>query len=866
MHLTNLFKHWTYQVFSPGTVLRDKYEAFKSLLNADKKAHELMAELEEIYHSNAKVDFKVIENKYDAFAKCVGSIIEDLGRMSPSRYLDLKDYFKKFDFYIKFMLAPPAFKFSPPFTLPLNEIPLDNAVMSGNKALNLAMAAQKLALPIPKGFVITTHAFYYFIEFNNLRKFIDDILVKIDVDTIASIDNAADQLTKKIMDAQIPPDIEEAIFQTMDSIEWDNGSDIRLALRSSAVAEDSESSFAGQYRTVLNVGKEGVLNAYKTVIASKYCASALFYRISYGLSDIETPMAVLVLEMIDAEASGIIYTRELENSNSSCMQIHSIWGLGESLVGGEQSADTITVRLQEQQTPRIIKKTPGIQATQMVFSKDRGTEIVPIPIKKQALPSLEEQNALKLAEWGIKLEKFFTEAQDIEWCKDQQGRLFLLQSRPLKKEEKSREPVDCLFDDVSNPILVSGGEMACSGIGAGKVFNVERESDLEKIPQGAVLVARNASPHYVKVIDKLSAVVTDIGSKAGHFSSVAREFGVPTLVNTGNGTEILPHGKEVTVYSDDRTVYSGIVQSMVDSPCARRDLMATSPFMRKLKYIMSFISPLKLIDPHDPCFVSHGVRSLHDIIRFAHEMAMREMFLLGEKRVRKIGGSKKLISDIPMLLYVLDVGGGLRKAPDNKELTNKKTDNKKTVEMADLESIPMMAVLNGLQHPGIHWSDFTHFNWAEYDKIAMSGGIISAESAMLASYAVISHDYLNLNLKFGYHFVILDVICGDQAENNYIQFRFSGGGDDMTKRMLRADFLKGILDRLGFKVSMRSDLIDAELKGEQKKIIMQKLDMIGRLLGATRLMDMYLKDSDMVSKYVEEFFNGRYHFASVTSE
>ena len=857
MHLSNLFKHWTYQVFSPGTVLRDKYEAFKSLLNADKKAHELMAELEEIYHSNAKVDFKVIENKYDAFAKCVGSIIEYLGRMSPSRYLDLKDYFKKFDFYIKFMLAPPAFKFSPPFTLPLNEIPLDNAVMSGNKALNLAMAAQKLALPIPKGFVITTHAFYYFIEFNNLRKVIDDILIKIDIAAIAALDNFASQLIDKIMCAQVPPDIAESIFQSLEAIEWDNEENIRLALRSSAVAEDSQSSFAGQYRTVLNVGKDSVLNAYKTVIASKYSASALFYRISYGLSDIETPMAVLALEMINADASGIIYTRDLENTHSNRMQIHSIWGLGESLVGGEQSADTITVSRQKKQPPRIIEKKIRIQATQMVFSKNRGTEIVPLPEKKQALPSLDDQNVLELAEWGIKLEKFFIKAQDIEWCKDQRGRLFLLQSRPLKEEEEekkeNKQPVDCRFDDVANPILVSGGEMACSGIGAGKVFNVERESDLEKIPKNAVLVARNASPHYVKVIDKLSAVVTNIGSKAGHFSSVAREFGVPTLVNTGNATVNLQHGKEVTVYADDKTVYSGIVQAMVDSPCARRDLISTSPFMRKLKYIMSFISPLKLIDPQDPSFVSHGVRSLHDIVRFAHEMAMREMFLLGEKRLRKIGGSKKLISEIPMLLYVLDVGGGLRKNPGNQ----------KTVEISNLTSVPMKAVLNGLQHPGIHWSDFTHFNWAEYDKIAMSGGIISAESAMLASYAVISHDYLNLNLKFGYHFVILDVICSDQVENNYIQFRFSGGGDDMTKRMLRADFLKGILNRLGFIISMKSDLIDAELKGEQKKIIMQKLDMIGRLLGATRLMDMYLKDSDMVAKYVEEFLNGRYHFATV---
>ena len=134
---------------------------------------------------------------------------------------------------------------------------------------------------------------------------------------------------------------------------------------------------------------------------------------------------------------------------------------------------------------------------------------------------------------------------------------------------------------------------------------------------------------------------------------------------------------------------------------------------------------------------------------------------------------------------------------------------------------------------------------------------------MFASYAILSRDYLNLNLRFGYHFVILDVTCGDIPEDNYILFRFSGGGDDIAKRMLRADFLNGILDRLGFKVDMKIDLVDGELKGGEKKSIEQTLDIIGRLLGATRLMDMYLKDSSMVESYVEEFMNGRYHFATV---
>ncbi|MBE9572547.1 MAG: PEP/pyruvate-binding domain-containing protein, partial [Proteobacteria bacterium] len=433
MLITNLFKHWTYQVFAPGTVLREKYEAFKSLLDHDKKAHELMAELEEIYHNRTKVDFKVIEDKYDEFSGCVSGIVEELAKMCPTRYLDLKDYFKKFNFYVRFMLAPQEFNFSPPFTIPLNDISSDGLALVGGKALNLAIIGKKLQLPIPKGFVITTNAFYYFIEFNDLRKSIDEILVKLDIASTASLDAASQELIELIMDAQIPPDIEEAVFQTFRSVTWDKGRGVRIALRSSAVAEDAKSSFAGQYKTVLNVGEDGIVDAYKEVIASKYSSRALFYRISYGLSDVETPMAVLALEMIDAEASGIIYTNDLEDPDSKSLDIHSIWGLGELLVGGDISPDIINV--EKEKKLRITQKKTRTKPKQMVFSQDNITEIIPVYDDKKKLPSLDNASALELAGWGMKLEGFFKEPQDIEWAKDSHGHLFLLQSRPLKAEE-----------------------------------------------------------------------------------------------------------------------------------------------------------------------------------------------------------------------------------------------------------------------------------------------------------------------------------------------------------------------------------------------------------------------------------------------
>jgi pyruvate, water dikinase len=143
----------------------------------------------------------------------------------------------------------------------------------------------------------------------------------------------------------------------------------------------------------------------------------------------------------------------------------------------------------------------------------------------------------------------------------------------------------------------------------------------------------------------------------------------------------------------------------------------------------------------------------------------------------------------------------------------------------------------------------------------MSGGIASPEATMFASHAVISEDYMNLNLRFGYHFVIVDALL-ETAEQTVL-FRFSGGGADLDQRMLRARFLSRILRRLDFDIRVKSDLIDGQYKGRDLQATLERLDMVGRLLGATRLMDMYLKDPGQIDGFVDDFIGGRYHFASV---
>jgi len=849
MPVKNVFKYWTHQLFSPDVVLQEKYTSFKSLLSHDKQAHELMAELEEIYYNQLVVDFKVIEDKYDNFSNRVGNIIEDFQRICPTRYRDLSGYYKKFDSYTRFMMSAKSTLSTAPYVISLKEISQNDEMLVGGKSMHLSVADQRMGIPIPKGFVITSNAFNAILENNDLRKLVDQRLVDLDINSTVSLTAVSKELTDLIMQASIPLEIEAAVIDAVNTIWQFKTKDLLFAIRSSAVREDSRASFAGQYRTVLNVGYDSVLNAYKQVIASKYSPEAIYYRVNFGLSDVETPMAVLCLEMIEARISGIMYTQDLQNPESDRILIHSVWGLGDMLVSGKVTPDI--TRVTKIGSPEENTRTKNNQPKPYAFTTLNEPDRVDRGKSRNAPAFLSDKTAGMLARWGISLESHYKEPQDIEWCVDQQDKLFLLQSRSLRTEEfQSVQRLECNFDDIQNRVLLSEGETACAGIGAGKVFRVSNETDLDLIPYGSVLVSRNASPSFVRVMKRLNAIITEKGSMAGHLASVAREFGVPALMNVKNALENLPDGIEVTVYTDEHKVYKGLVPSMLESPCAQRNLFAESPFMRKLKYVIDFISPLRLIDPESDIFKPDGCRSMHDIIRFCHEKAVQEMFHMSNRRIRKIRGSKKLKLEIPMLVYVLDVGGGINDQPRNEN----------SVHIDEIRCAPLIAVLKGLNHPNIHWGDITHFDWAEHDKIVLSGGIISPESAMFASHAIVSHDYANLNLKFGYHFVIVDALFGDQVHDNRILFRFSGGGADLSKRMLRARFLTRILKALDFEVIRKSDLVDAEFTSADRNTTAEKLDMLGRLLGATRLMDMYLKDDSMVDRCVADFMNGKYHF------
>ena len=334
-----LLKHWSERFLLPDRVLQRTYEAFKSLLVHDGASHNLMAEFEELYHDGRREDFSRTRRRYLRMAAAVESMVGELERMNPGQAAGLRDYLKKYDFYARLLLEPPEQFLIPPYAVGHDE-PVE-AKLIGNKSHNLLRLQQAGAARVPAGFTVTATTFSLLVEHNGLRPALDLLLASIDPEQPESLEEISQSLMTLVRRMEIPDAVQDEILDRFDHLGAEHaGAPLRVAVRSSALHEDSDHSFAGQYHSVLGVGRSGLLEAYLEVVASKYSPEALLYRISAGLSDEEAAMAVLVLTMVDAAASGVVYTRiPAPDGKGERLLVQSVSGLGLPLVGGETSPD-----------------------------------------------------------------------------------------------------------------------------------------------------------------------------------------------------------------------------------------------------------------------------------------------------------------------------------------------------------------------------------------------------------------------------------------------------------------------------------------------------------------------------------------------
>lgn len=808
MPIKQLFKHWTYQVFAPGTLLRRKYEAFKSLLAHDSIALELVADLEEIFYGKKLADRQLALWLASRLSASVGTMAGQLVEMNPTKYMDLPDYFRKIDFYVRMAMELEQPDVGPPYILSLEDA-ASMPKLAGGKASNLGRAMQVEGVPVPPGFVVTANAFNYFIDFNGLNGEVEQRLRQMEMGDRELLARLTGELQELIMASEVPEDIARGIrFAVSEVI----ANDDLIAVRSSALAEDGEISFAGQYASELNVQPNDVIEAYKRVLAGKYCPRAVAYRIANGLTDSETAMAVLILPMVDAETAGVVYSLDPDCRGGDSMGVYGVHGLGHSLVDG--SVNPTKAVLSREEIPAIDEScTP-----------DMG-----------GLPS--EQTLVELGQHALRLEKLLGGPQDIEWAEDVTGKLFILQTRPL---QMAREAASADQGTISAKPLAQGFERASIGAGCGEVYFAPTGEKIARIPDGAVVVTSSLQPSLLTFISRMSGVISEVGSRASHFASVARESGVPVLV--GEMDDVLLPGQLVTVDGTSGAVFDGCVEEILTR--SREGEKVSQRVVDQYAKVAPLTVKLNLTDPQAETFTPEGCRSLHDVVRFCHEKAVGEMFSLVDKKGRGMYAAKRLQTHLPLVMYILDLGDGLfANAGDGK-----------TVSSQDVKSCPMWALWYGLSDPRVKWPEkLTAMDWEEFDKVA--AGVFSFDSKLLASYGLVSADYMHLMIRFGYHFSVVDSMCGADVGANYINFRFKGGGVKFDSRLLRLQFIEEVLGHYGFEISTRGDMLDAKIMRVDENTTRRLLARLGYLLAVTRMMDMRLESEEQVMEAVRQFIS-----------
>ncbi len=384
--------------------------------------------------------------------------------------------------------------------------------------------------------------------------------------------------------------------------------------------------------------------------------------------------------------------------------------------------------------------------------------------------------------------------------------------------------------------MLRGGEAACLGAASGTVVHVTEKTAAASFPFGAVAVARAAAPALAPILRRAGAMVTEVGDAAGHLAAVAREFRVPALFGLPGALAALPQGLVVTVDAEAGEIRWG---AQAGRPAPDVGLSPDDPEYLMLRWLLRRIAALHLIDPDDPSFVVQGCRTFHDIIHFSHEKAVAALADLRQAGVSE-SLARPLSLPVPLDLRVLDIGGGLDAGAEGLEA---------------VRSRPLRAFLSGVLAPGLWDATPVRVGLREVlgnmDKLM--AGLPGKEALSGGNLAIAARSYCNVSLRLGYHFSVIDAYVGENPDKNVVYFRFVGGLADAAGRAARAAFLRRVLDRFDFKVSVDGDLVVGRLKMVAAEAAEEALRLLGRITAFVRQRDVGLSGGQGVEALEAEF-------------
>lgn len=812
-----------------------KYAHFRSLLTANNNALQAMADLEKIYYGGESYRMAVIRSKITTILVNVYKMVRSLLAMSSGRYGELEKIFDTISSSLEQIIEKKPAMQQGPLILVLQELSLKHRALAGAKMANLGELTRLPGVMVPPGFVVTATATRSFLTTEHFAE-INRRLQVLEPDDLDALYKGCQGIQAMIKGLPLPADLEELLFVHYNRLERTAFPGCRVSMRSSALGEDSGTvSFAGLYNSVLNVDRTTIVDAYKEVIASKYGARAIAYRRQRGYRHEDIEMCVGCMVMVDALVSGVTYSRDPGPEDNGLLRINATAGIARGVVDGSQAADLYLVGRD--------KPYP------VVYSEIRQGAVNQATGKPTG-PSLTYNQLRKIAETALLLEEHFGEPQDIEWSFDHQGVLYILQSRPLagghSAEESAVKPVDTAGESSEQPILF-GGVCASDGIASGQVFRVDSPETMRRFPKGAILLLDHPLPEWAPLLNRASAVIAEGGTEAGHLATVSREFGIPALFGLPEAMT-LEDGRIITLHAKGRAVFDGRREDLLRRKNVKRDIMAGSPVQRILTEALQLITPLNLNDPTSPRFKSSWCETLHDITRFCHEKSVTEMFSIGQTHRFDQSAAKRLIGDVPLEWWVIDLANGFREGAGG---------DAKTIRIDDIVSVPMLAI----------WRGISAYPWQGPPPVSVRGfGSIIFQSTMrpeldpsvpsaltTKNYFLVSKSFCNLSVRLGYHYAMIESYLSDLLTESYVTFRFKGGAADQQRKAVRARLLADILQRYDFRIELRSDSLLARVKKRSVPFLEQRLQVLGYLTLHARQLDMVMDQPGAVERYREKF-------------
>lgn len=404
------------------------------------------------------------------------------------------------------------------------------------------------------GFATNARMYRDYIAENDLQEKIDRQL-QLYGEGQQGLAEAGSKIRNLILQAQFSEAQAGAIIEAYQTLCKEVGEEnTPVAVRSSATAEDlPEASFAGQQESFLNIrGVQDLLEACRKCFASLYTDRAIAYRDRQGFPHNQVVLSVGVQQMVKSLASGVMFSLDTETGFPDVVLINGAWGLGETVVQGSVTPDRYMVYkpLLESPARPIIEKKCGSKLIKMVYSHggEQSTVSIDTTAEEQVQLVLDDNEILTLARWATIIENHYGKPMDMEWAKDSvSGQLTILQARPETIESRKDRGVLISYTLKETGTVLAEGASVGSAIASGPVVVIHNPEDIDKFPDGAVLVTERTDPDWVPVMKKAAGIITDSGGTTSHAAIVSRELKVPAIVGTGNATTSIKSGDPVTL-------------------------------------------------------------------------------------------------------------------------------------------------------------------------------------------------------------------------------------------------------------------------------------------------------------------------------